>query len=451
MSSKKRKLNESSMNEEIKEAEPKKSGFGVKVFGLLRTLRGKLVSVFTSPTQKNARKMSEQQSVEEMRKNQRANSRRKRKAEEYSEEESVVLRKRRKSSEVRPPDLQLHSKASDDILKANQARRGKKRKRSGGVAGPVSIDRFIITRELGSGSFGTVSLAQDKVTGQLVAIKTIAKKTADPSLVMSERRILEAAQDCPFLVHSYAAFHTEEEIFFIMEYIPGGTLQDLLKRRGTLDIGTARNLAAEIVCGLTFLHSRGIIHRDLKPENILIDSAGLIRIADFGLAAEGVFGDETIADYAGTIGYMAPEISNGENYDSTVDYWSLGVILHEMLTGRKPAFSWWTNNFKCPQNLSPEERDILMMLLCNDPIKRHDFVQCIKDHPFFEATVWLTLEGGTTELPVTPPPEEEKKNIFSSGQDHFEGLYFVCQKWRDTHCSLPSPEKEKTEEENTEK
>ncbi|XP_041418340.1 protein kinase C delta type [Xenopus laevis] len=414
------------MNEEIKEAEPKKSGFGAKVFGLLRTLRGKLVSVFTSPTQKNAQKISEQQSVEEMRENQRANSRRKRKAEEYSEEESVVLRKRRKSSEVRPPDLQLHSKASDDILKANQARRGKKRKRSGeedseaervkrfkgdktgseerqcpdetkagGVAGPVSIDRFIITRELGSGSFGTVSLARDKVTGQRVAIKTIAKKTAYPSLVMSERRILEAAQDCPYLVHSYAAFQSEEEIFFIMEYIPGGTLQDLLEGRGALDIGTARNLAAEIVCGLTFLHSRGIIHRDLKPENILIDSAGLIRIADFGLAVEGVFGDETTAGYAGTKGYMAPEISNGGKYDSTVDYWSLGVILHEMLTGRKPAFSWWTNNFKCPQNLSPEEKDILMMLLCNDPIKRHDFVHCIKDHPFFESTDWLALEGAS--------------------------------------------------------
>ncbi|XP_041419691.1 protein kinase C delta type-like [Xenopus laevis] len=93
-----------------------------------------------------------------------------------------------------------------------------------------------------------------------------------------------------------------------MEYASGGSLQDLLNNRGYLDMDSVLFYAAEMVCGLQFLHSEGIIHRDFKPENILFSNKGHIKIADFGLAAENVFGNKTISGSIGTLHNMAPEV-----------------------------------------------------------------------------------------------------------------------------------------------
>ncbi|XP_031758600.1 protein kinase C delta type-like [Xenopus tropicalis] len=201
-----------------------------------------------------------------------------------------------------------------------------------------------------------------------------------------------------------------------------------------------RILAAEIVCGLNFLHSRGIIHRDLKPENILIDSTGHIKIADFGLAVENVFGDETTTGWAGTYDYMAPEII-WMVYDSCVDYWSLGVILYEMLTGRIPTFSWFRKTLQCPENLNTEAKDILTNLLTYSPSKRRNFVGNIKQHPFFRPIDWQAVEAGRIKPPFIPPPADDLSGQFyemlspAEVEDveplnHLKGLLFVCKEWR---------------------
>ncbi|XP_063312468.1 protein kinase C delta type-like [Pelobates fuscus] len=93
-----------------------------------------------------------------------------------------------------------------------------------------------------------------------------------------------------------------------MPYLNGGDLDALIEKNGKLDIDIARFLAAEMVCGIQYLHKNGIIHRDLKPENILWDGMGHLKIADFGLAVENMFGSSTCREYAGTPGYIAPEV-----------------------------------------------------------------------------------------------------------------------------------------------
>ncbi|CAJ0932266.1 unnamed protein product [Ranitomeya imitator] len=154
-------------------------------------------------------------------------------------------------------------------------------------------------------------MVEDTLTHQEFAVKIIGKRAllagGDGLNVMVERRVLQLASGSPFLVHAAFAFQTKMNVFFGMEYMSCGDFYQLLHRNGPLDIASARFYAAELVCGIQFLHSRGVIHRDLKPENILMAETGHIKITDYGLALENMHGDQTATGFAGTMGYMAPE------------------------------------------------------------------------------------------------------------------------------------------------
>ncbi|XP_040278393.1 protein kinase C delta type-like [Bufo bufo] len=121
-----------------------------------------------------------------------------------------------------------------------------------------------------------------------------------------------------------------------MEFLSGGDLSVLMRANALFTIPVTRFMAAEIICGLQFLHTRGIIHRDIKPANILMNSAGHLKIADFGLAVMNIFGDKKISEYAGTLRYMAPEILLRKPYNTAVDWFSAGVMIYEMATGKYP-------------------------------------------------------------------------------------------------------------------
>ncbi|XP_073509488.1 protein kinase C delta type-like [Phyllobates terribilis] len=146
--------------------------------------------------------------------------------------------------------------------------------------------------------------------------------------VMVERQVLQLASGSPFLVHADFGFQTKMNVFLGMEYMSCGDFYQLLHRKGPLDITSARFYAAELVCGIQFLHSKGVIHRDLKPENILVTDTGHLKITDYGLALENMHGDRTATSFAGTMGYMAPEIMDKEEYNAGVDWYSFGVILN---------------------------------------------------------------------------------------------------------------------------
>ncbi|KIW57173.1 hypothetical protein PV05_05764 [Exophiala xenobiotica] len=242
---------------------------------------------------------------------------------------------------------------------------------------------FQILTQVGQGGYGQVYLAQKKDTREVCALKVMRKKLLfkldEVRHILTERDILTAAKS-DWLVKLLYSFQDDEQIYLAMEYVPGGDFRTLLNNTGVLHNRHARFYIAEMFACVDALHTLGYIHRDLKPENFLIDATGHVKLTDFGLAAgmlspikiesmriklEEVgntpvpFGITPVEDrsadqrregyrslrkkdinYAksivGSPDYMAPEVLKGEQYDFTVDYWSLGCMLFEALAGYPP-------------------------------------------------------------------------------------------------------------------
>ncbi|KAF4766849.1 hypothetical protein HAV15_010406 [Penicillium sp. str.  len=216
---------------------------------------------------------------------------------------------------------------------------------------------FQILTQVGQGGYGQVYLAQKKDTREVCALKVMSKKLLfkldEIRHILTERDILTAAKS-EWLVKLLYAFQDDTQIYLAMEYVPGGDFRTLLNNTGVLHNRHARFYIAEMFSCIDALHVLGYIHRDLKPENFLIDSTGHVKLTDFGLAA-GMLSPGKIesmrvkleeslrqreVNYAksivGSPDYMAPEVLKGDQYDFTVDYWSLGCMLFEALAGYPP-------------------------------------------------------------------------------------------------------------------
>ncbi|XP_069621460.1 protein kinase C delta type-like [Ranitomeya imitator] len=201
-------------------------------------------------------------------------------------------------------------------------------------------------------------MAEDTETRQEFAVKIISKRAllagGDMLDVMVERHVLQLASGSPFLVYADFGFQTKMNVFLGMEYMSCGDFYQLLHWKGPLDVTSARFYAAKLVCGIQFLHSRGVIHRDLNPENILVAETGHIKITDYGLALENMHGDQTATGFAGTMGYMAPE------------------------------------------------------LLQEDPVQRLGVNDNIREHPFFQEIDWVSVEALRMAPPYIPVPTKPK-------------------------------------------
>lgn len=290
----------------------------------------------------------------------------------------------------------------------------------------LTPDDLIFSKVLGKGNYGKVMLAtlknDEKQVSYAVKIVKKAGLIDDESYehILAENRVLQTL-DHPFLVKLFFSFQTEDRLYFAMEYISGGELFFHIGREKRFSETRVRFYAGEIVLAVQYLHSKGIVYRDLKLENLLLDSAGHIKITDFGLVKEGIGTEDTTNTFCGTPEYLAPEILEEENYGRSVDWWALGVVMYEMLVG-KPPFGPTNNMEKLfhnilnqpisyPSFLSEQARSILEQLLCRDPSQR---IGCGKEdgdeiirHPFFAGIDFNKLLNKVYQPPFKPKIENE--------------------------------------------
>ncbi|ONM32757.1 putative serine/threonine protein kinase IRE [Zea mays] len=326
----------------------------------------------------------------------------------------------------------------------------------------TSIEDFEIIKPISRGAFGRVFLAKKRVTGDLFAIKVLRKadmirKNAVES-ILAERDILISARN-PFVVRFFYSFTCRENLYLVMEYLNGGDLYSLLRNLGCLDEDMARTYIAELVLALEYLHSMNVIHRDLKPDNLLISRDGHIKLTDFGLSKVGLInstddlsgpdvscalvGEHQPADAeqreqkrrqrqkqaaVGTPDYLAPEILLGMAHGPTADWWSVGVILFELLVGIPPfnaehpqiIFDNIMNREipwpHVPEELSSEAYDLIDRLLMENPVQRLGATGAgeVKAHPFFKDINWDMLA-------------RQKVAFIPSTDDEYDTSYFACR------------------------
>ncbi|QIW95079.1 hypothetical protein AMS68_000597 [Peltaster fructicola] len=275
-------------------------------------------------------------------------------------------------------------------------------------------------RCLGKGAFGTVHLVRQHATGRLYAQKQFRKAslTVHKRLVeqtRTERTILESVNRHPFVVKLFYAFQDHEKLYLILEYAQGGELFHHLSLERMFSEDVAAFYMAEMVLALEHLHYNvRVIYRDLKPENCLLDAEGHLLLTDFGLSKVAL-DDERTNSVLGTIEYMAPEVIQGVAYDFAVDWWSLGAIGFDLMTGGPPFGG--NDHAKIQQNilkqklqlpyfLSPDAKDLLTRLLRKEPSKRlggtHKDLKALKAHRFFRKIDWKKLERRELEPPIQP-------------------------------------------------
>ncbi|KAM3853441.1 ribosomal protein S6 kinase beta-2 isoform 2-T3 [Vipera latastei] len=202
---------------------------------------------------------------------------------------------------------------------------------------------FELLRVLGKGGYGKVfqvRKVQGTNSGKIFAMKVLKKakiacNAKDTAHTKAERNILEAIKH-PFIVDLIYAFQTGGKLYLILECLSGGELFMQLEREGIFLEDTACFYLSEIILALGHLHFNGIIYRDLKPENIMLNSQGHIKLTDFGLCKESIHDGAVTHTFCGTIEYMAPEILMRSGHNRAVDWWSLGTLMYDMLTGSPP-------------------------------------------------------------------------------------------------------------------
>lgn len=312
----------------------------------------------------------------------------------------------------------------------------------------AKMDKSMFTKikPLGVGAFGEVALVRKIGTSPLYAMKTLRKadvlKRNQVAHVKAERDILAEA-DNEWVVKLYYSFQDKDNLYFVMDYIPGGDLMSLLIKLGIFEEPLARFYIAELTCAVESVHKMGFIHRDIKPDNILIDRDGHIKLTDFGLCTgfrwthnskyyqrNGEHGRQDSMDptddwnnecrchqlkplerrrkrehqrclahsLVGTPNYIAPEVLLRTGYTQLCDWWSVGVILYEMLVGSPPFLAGtpaetqmkvinWESTLQIPKaaNLTPEATDLILKLCTSADKRLGKNASEVKAHPFFNS------------------------------------------------------------------
>ena len=288
----------------------------------------------------------------------------------------------------------------------------------------VKLEDFNFIRLIGVGSYGKVYVASKNLNqNKLYAIKILDKDKINNNIQkqsINTERVLLAKLNHPFIMKLNYAFQTKKSLYFVTKFMHGGELNYHIynEKKNYFSEEKTKFYAAEIILGLNYLHSNNCIYRDLKPENVLIDKDGHIKLTDFGLSKLCKGFPCKTKSLCGTPEYLAPEILFEKDYGIEVDWWSLGVIIYEMLSGYLPfkilpdekiTKNVYKNKIKIFNHFSLAAKDLVIKLLEFNPNKRIGYHQII-NHPFFKDIKWDKIE----KKEIIPPflPDINKDNYF---------------------------------------
>mmetsp|Transcript_66712 Transcript_66712/g.150646 ORF Transcript_66712/g.150646 Transcript_66712/m.150646 type:complete len:366 (-) Transcript_66712:233-1330(-) len=282
-----------------------------------------------------------------------------------------------------------------------------------------SLDDFTLLKVLGQGSYGKVVLVKHQSKPDTVyAMKMLKKEHIalrnQVAHTKTERNVLETVLH-PFIVTLHFAFQTPKKLYFVLEFCPGGELFYHLSRVGRFSEARCSFYSSELLLVIEYLHKRNIIYRDLKPENILLSTSGHVKLTDFGLSKEGIEDNFSARTVCGTPEYLAPEIVDRSGHGKAVDWYSLGALMFEMVTGLPPFYSTdraklldqiRRGSLKYPTYLSSEGTSVLKSLLHRDPTSRlgggTGDGEEVKAHAFFAGTDWAAVYEQRRKPPFTP-------------------------------------------------
>ena len=292
----------------------------------------------------------------------------------------------------------------------------------------ISENDFTKIKLIGKGSYGNVFLVRYNKNNMIYAMKVYKKSDLreknQENNTKSERNLLTQI-NFPFIVEVKFAFQTDSKLFLVQEFIQGGDLFFHIHSGQKFSTQKTKFYLVEIILAIDFLHKNNMIYRDLKPENILIDSKGHIKLTDFGLSKIVTNIEEKSFTICGTLQYIAPEIISGEGYNESVDWWSLGIIMYEMLTGKLPfKFNFdnqeeqeqndlniYDKKIKFPSWIEENAKDLINKLLNKNPEKRigsgKEGAENIKKHPFFSDIDWNKALNKELRPPFIPKIENE--------------------------------------------
>lgn len=310
----------------------------------------------------------------------------------------------------------------------------------------LAIADFNLGKTLGTGAFGRVRFVTYKQTGKFYALKTLKKaaiiKMKQVDHIVSEKAIL-AQMKHPFIVNMYGSFHDSRYIHMLLEYIVGGEFFTHLRKAGRFDNDQSCFYAAQIAAIFEYCHSQNIVYRDLKPENILINGDGYVKLTDFGFAKVIEHRTYTLC---GTPEYIAPEVLLNKGHGKPVDWWTLGILIYEMIVGYPPFVDEdpmgiyqkiLSGKIVFPKIFDKEAKSLVKKLLTADLGKRFgnlkNGAQDIKEHKWFKDIVWEDLLAKKVTAPFKPavkgdadtsnfddyPDSDEQPAAVNASQDPF--------------------------------
>lgn len=309
---------------------------------------------------------------------------------------------------------------------------------------PWSVKQSRVRREhlkklalLGRGGFGIVELCEDVFTKAYYALKTVkkarvAKTEFLKTQILNEKYILEMTGS-RFIIKLFGTDRSDQDLYFILEPALGGELLATYRSKKLFGEEVyARYYAASVICAFEHLHERYILYRDLKPENLMLDYRGRLKLTDMGLAKFVVGRTFTVC---GTPVYFAPEVAKQSGYNCAVDWWQLGILVWELLTGRTPfpantrgeAFYWLFQEkalmtldqpaYTWPSKIPDSTKDFLKALLQYDPTMRVPMMpnglNVLRENSWYKDFQWQELQQGKMEAPYQPPkwdPHDDTPN-----------------------------------------